>query len=251
MVTVDLNCDLGESFGNYTLGMDAEVIPVVSSVNIACGFHAADPLVMADTVALAHKAGAGIGAHPGFPDLMGFGRRNMAVTPAEAEAYVLYQLGALQAFCIASGTRLRHIKPHGALYNMAAVDKSLAEAICRAAARFDDSIAVLGLSGSELPEAARRQGLRAVSEVFADRVYEDDGTLRSRKYPDSMITNEDEAVRRVLRMVTEGRVRSVNGKDVSITADSVCVHGDNAQALAFVRKIREALEGAGVRVAAF
>jgi UPF0271 protein len=251
MVTVDLNCDLGESFGNYTLGMDEAVIPFVSSVNIACGFHAADPLVMADTVALAHTAGAEIGAHPGFPDLMGFGRRNMAVSPAEAEAYVLYQLGALQAFCIASGTRLRHIKPHGALYNMAAVDKPLAESICRAAARFDDSITVLGLSGSELLEAARRQGLRAASEVFADRAYEDDGTLRSRKYPDSMITCEDEAVRRVIRMVTGGRVQSVSGKDIPITADSVCVHGDNAQALAFVRKIRGALESAGVRIAAF
>ena len=251
MVTVDLNCDLGESFGNYTLGMDEAVIPFVSSVNIACGFHAADPLVMADTVALAHKAGAGIGAHPGFPDLMGFGRRNMAVSPAEAEAYVLYQLGALQAFCIASGTRLRHIKPHGALYNMAAVDKPLAESICRATARFDDSITVLGLSGSELLEAAHRQGLRAASEVFADRAYEDDGALRSRTYPDSMITCEDEAARRVIRMVTEGRVQSVSGKDVSITADSVCVHGDSAQALAFVRKIRAALESAGVRIAAF
>jgi UPF0271 protein len=251
MVKVDLNCDLGESFGAWTMGRDADVIPFISSANIACGYHASDPLVMARTVALAHKAGVGIGAHPGFPDLMGFGRRNMAVTPAEAEAYILYQLGALAAFCKAEGTPLAHVKPHGALYNMAAVDKALAEAICNAVAKFDDRLIVLALSGSEMVEAAKRKGLKAASEVFADRAYEDDGTLRSRKLPRAMIDDEDEAVARVLRMVTEGKVVSANGKDVAIQADSVCVHGDDTKALIFVRKIRAALEAAGVRVEGF
>jgi UPF0271 protein len=230
------------------MGMDAEVIPFISSANIACGYHASDPLVMARTVALAHKAGVGIGAHPGFPDLVGFGRRNMAVTPAELEAYVLYQLGALAAFCKAEGAPLAHVKPHGALYNMAASDKALAEAVCSAVAKFDDRLIVLALSGSEMVEAAKRKGLRAVSEVFADRAYEDDGSLRSRKLPGAMIDDEDEAVARVLRMVTEGKVVSASGKDVAIQADTVCVHGDGAKALAFVRKIRAALEAAGVGV---
>jgi UPF0271 protein len=248
MLKVDLNCDLGESFGAYTLGADAAVLPYVSSANIACGFHASDPVVMAKTVALAAKAGAGIGAHPGFPDLMGFGRRALAVTPAEAGAYVLYQLGALSAFCAAQGTRLAHVKPHGALYNMAASDKALAEAIVDAAARFDDKLIILGLSGSELIAAAQRKGLACAREVFADRAYEDDGSLRSRKLPGSLIDDEGQAVSRVLRMITEGKVRSYSGNDRAIQADSVCVHGDGEKAVAFVQKIRAALEKAGIQI---
>jgi UPF0271 protein len=246
MHTVDLNCDLGESFGAWNMGLDAEVIKHVTSANIACGYHASDPLVMAATVALTRDAGAGIGAHPGFPDLMGFGRRNMAVSPKEAEAYILYQLGALDAFCRAAGARMRHVKPHGALYNMAAKDKALAEAIVDGVARFDDNLIVLGLSGSEMINAAERKGLAVAREVFADRAYEDTGELRARTLPGAMVTDEDEAVTRVVRMVTEGKVRAYSGKDIAIQADSVCVHGDNTKALSFVQKIRSALEAQGI-----
>ena len=169
MNKVDLNCDLGESFGRYTLGMDEEVIPLVSSANIACGYHASDPVVMERTVGLATGAGIGIGAHPGFPDLMGFGRRNMNVTPAEAKAYVTYQLGALYGFCRSKGVKLQHVKPHGALYNMAGKDAKLAEAIVEAVYEFDSDIILLGLSGSEMIRAAQRKGLRCANEFFADR----------------------------------------------------------------------------------
>ena len=248
--TVDLNCDLGESFGAWAMGLDEQVMPFITSANIACGYHAGDPLVMAQTVALAHKGGIGIGAHPGFPDLMGFGRRNMTVSPKEAEAYLLYQLGALDAFCRAKGAVLRHVKPHGALYNMAGKDAKLAEALVNGIARFDDTLIMLALSGSEMVAAAERKGIRVAREVFADRAYEDDGSLRARTLEGSMVTDEDEAVTRVIRMVTEGKVRAYSGKDIGIKADSLCVHGDGAKALAFVQKIRTALEKAGVCVRA-
>ena len=248
MAKVDLNSDLGESFGRYTLGMDAEVLPLISSANVACGFHAADPVVMAQTTELARKYGVSIGAHPGFPDLMGFGRRNMSVSAEEARAYVLYQLGALDAFLRPLGVKMQHVKPHGALYNMAAADHSLAMAICQGIRDFDDSLIVLALSGGQLGAAAQELGLRAVSEVFADRAYEEDGTLVSRSKPGSMITDEDEAVARVVRMVTEGKVASITGKDISLKADSICVHGDGPKAVAFSAKIRAALEERGVEI---
>ena len=248
MYRVDLNCDLGESFGAYTLGMDAEVIPYISSANIACGFHASDPLVMQKTVALVQKNSVAAGAHPGFPDLMGFGRRNMNVRPEEAKAYVLYQIGALSAFCTAQGIRLSHVKPHGALYNMAAKDYTLAQAICEAIREFNPKLILLALSGSQMITAARDAGLRVASEVFADRAYEEDGTLVARTKPEAMITDEDEAIARVIRMVTEQKVSAVTGKDISITADSICVHGDGVKALAFVQKIRMALTAKGIRI---
>jgi UPF0271 protein len=248
MVRVDLNSDLGESFGRYTLGMDSEVIPLISSANVACGYHASDPVVMDQTIRLAKEAGIGVGAHPGFPDLMGFGRRNMNVTPAEAKAYTLYQLGALDAFCKAQGISMQHIKPHGALYNMAAKDYALAKAICEAVAAYDDRLIVLALCGGELLRAAQDLGLRVASEVFADRGYEEDGTLVDRKKPGAMITDEEEAIRRVIRMVKEGKVTAVTGKDIPIRADSICVHGDGPKALVFVEKIRAALKGEGIAI---
>lgn len=248
MAKADLNSDLGESFGRYTLGMDEQVLPLISSANVACGFHAADPVVMANTVALARRYGAAVGAHPGYPDLMGFGRRNIAVSPEEARAYILYQLGALDAFLRPLGIKMQHVKPHGAMYNMAAKDPSLARAICAGIRDFDSSLIVLGLSGSQFGPAAEEMGLRWVSEVFADRAYEEDGSLVARSKPGSMITDEDEAVSRVVRMVKEGKVTAITGKDISLKADSICVHGDGPKAVAFTGKIRAALEAEGVEI---
>lgn len=251
MPTVDLNCDLGESFGAYTLGMDNEVIPMITSANIACGYHAGDPLIMQKTVAACRAHGVSVGAHPGFPDLMGFGRRNIAVTPAEAKAYVQYQVGALEAFCRAEGLPLHHVKPHGALYNMAAKDLALARAICEGIHALDPRLTLLALSGSAMIDAAREIGLPVRSEVFADRGYRADGTLVPRSQPGAMIEDEEEAIRRVIRMVKDGLVTAVDGSDVPLLADSICVHGDGPQALAFVRRIRSGLLAAGIQVQAF
>lgn len=248
MKHVDLNCDLGESFGAYTLGMDAAVIPHISSANVACGFHASDPVVMAKTVAMAREYGVAVGAHPGYPDLVGFGRRNLNVTPAEAKAMVQYQIGALQAFCTANGVRMQHVKPHGAMYNMAAKDRRLADAICQGIREVDPQLILLGLSGSCLLEAGQEAGLRCASEVFADRAYEDDGSLTPRGQEGAVITDEEEAVARVLQMVQQGTVRTRSGKTISIQADSVCLHGDGEKAVAFAKKIRSHLTANGVKV---
>ena len=248
MISIDLNADLGESFGRYTLGMDEKIMEVISSANIACGFHAGDPMVMERTVRLAAEAGIAIGAHPGFPDLMGFGRRNMAVSPEEARAYILYQLGALDAFLRPMGIRMWHVKPHGALYNMAAADEQLARAICGAVKDFDPELRLVGLSGSLLIRAAEKTGLRAISEVFADRAYEADGSLVSRRKPGAIISDEREALRRVIRMVKEGKVKAINGEEIAIRAESVCVHGDGEKALLFAKSIREALTANDIQV---
>ena len=248
MKKVDLNCDLGESFGNYTCGMDASVIPHISSANVACSFHAGDPLVMQKTVALAAKYGTAVGAHPGFPDLVGFGRRNMAVSPAELKAMMIYQIGALQAFCKAQGVKLQHVKPHGAMYNMAAKDRKLADAICDAILEIDDSLILLGLSGSEMLKAAKDKGLRYASEVFADRAYEPDGSLTPRALEGSVITDEDEAIKRVLQMVNDGTVVTRSGKIIPIEADSICLHGDGAKAVEFAKRIRQELTDSGVEI---
>jgi UPF0271 protein len=248
MYRVDLNSDLGESFGRYTLGMDDKIIPLITSANVACGYHASDPVVMDKTIKMAKEAGIRVGAHPGFPDLMGFGRRNMNITPAEAKAYTLYQLGALDAFCKAHGVTMQHVKPHGAFYNMAAKDYELSKAICEAIASYDSNLIVMALCGGELLRAAKDLGLRAASEVFADRGYEEDGTLVDRRKEGAMITDEDVAIARVIRMVKEGKVTAVTGKDIDIQADSVCVHGDGAKALAFVEKIRNALTQEGIEI---
>ena len=251
MVFADLNSDLGESFGAYKIGADEQIIPLVSSVNIACGWHAGDPLVMQKAVALAKEHGTSIGAHPGFPDLMGFGRRNMNVTPAEVKAYIQYQVGALSAFCRAAGVKLHHVKPHGAMYNMAGADIRLARAVAEAVAEIDDSLILLALSGSEMIRAADEIGLPSASEVFADRAYEEDGSLRARSKPDAVIHDEAECAARVLRMVTEGKVTAVTGRDIAIRADSICVHGDSPEALLFVRHIRETLKDGGVAIKPF
>lgn len=245
MWKVDLNADLGESFGAYTIGMDSEVLKYITSANVACGFHAGDPVIMAKTVALAKQQGTAIGAHPGYPDLVGFGRRNMKVSPAEAKAYIQYQVGALMAFA----GKLQHVKPHGAFYNMAAVDEKLAIAICEGIAEVDDSIILLGLAGSKHISAAKQVGIRVASEVFADRGYMEDGTLVPRGMPGAMIHDRQAAIDRTVRMVKEGTVVTSTGKTIEIAADSVCVHGDNPDAIGFVRDIRSALEQAGVQVA--
>ena len=218
MARVDLNSDLGESFGRYTLGLDEQVIPLVTSVNVACGMHAGDPVVMRRTVKLAAAAGIAVGAHPGYPDLQGFGRRNMALSPDEGYAYVLYQVGALAAFCRAEGVKLAHVKPHGQLYNRAAVDAPFA------------------------------QGIRTAQEFFADRNYTDEGTLVSRTQDNATITDEDFAVARVVRVIQEGSIESITGKTIDIAADTICVHGDNAHALEFARDIRRALTEAGIEM---
>ncbi len=249
MKKVDLNCDLGESFGAYTIGLDARVIPHISSANVACGYHAGDPAVMRKTVAMAARAGVAVGAHPGFPDLVGFGRRNMTVSPDEAYEYMLYQLGALSAFAKAAGVRLQHVKPHGALYNMAGKDAALAAAIARAIYDFDPSLILLGLSGSAMLTEGEKLGLRCAKEVFADRGYNEDGSLVNRKLPGAMITDENLAIERVLRMLEHGEVEAVTGKVIPIEADSVCVHGDNERAVEFVTKIRAAIEAHGMQVA--
>ena len=251
MPSIDLNCDLGESFGAYTIGMDAEILPYITSANIACGYHAGDPLVMQKSVMLCKKYGVQVGAHPGLPDLQGFGRRKMAVTPAEAEAFVMYQVGALKAFCDAAGVPLHHVKPHGALYNMAAKDPALAAAICRAVQAVAPGAVLLALSGSEMLKAAQAMGVPAASEVFADRGYQPDGTLVPRGNPGAMVTDEDTAVARVLQMAKEGTVQAVDGSTVTLQADSVCVHGDGPKALAFVQKLSAALPASGVDVRPF
>lgn len=241
MYQIDLNCDLGESFGNYKIGMDEEVIPLISSANVACGYHASDPIVMQKTIAMTKKFGTAVGAHPGFPDLMGFGRRNLSVSPAEAKAYTLYQLGALDAFCRTQGVKLQHVKPHGALYNMAAKDYELARGICEAIYEFDKDLIVLALSGGQLIRAGQDIGLRTALEFFSDRAYEEDGTLVNRRKEAAVITDENEALARVVRMIKENKLTAITGKDISIKADSVCVHGDGVKALEFVKKIREKL----------
>ena len=239
MYQIDLNSDLGESFGRYTIGNDDKIIPLITSANVACGYHASDPVVMMETIQRAKEAGITVGAHPGLPDLMGFGRRSMAISNEEAKAYTLYQISAIGGMCKAAGVKLQHVKPHGALYNMAAKDYDLSKAICEAIYEYDKDLIVMGLSGSEMIKAAKDCGLKSASEVFADRAYEEDGTLVNRRKPGAMIEDEDEAINRVIRMIKEGKVTSITGKDIDIKADSVCVHGDGEKALLFVEKIRK------------
>ena len=249
MYKVDLNSDLGESFGAYTIGMDEAVIAHISSANIACGYHAGDPMVMDRTVAACKAAGVAVGAHPGFPDLLGFGRRNLSCSPREAKSYIQYQMGALLAFAAAHGLPLQHVKPHGALYNMAAKDFDLALAIAEGVASVNPEIILLGLAGSQMLKAGKQVGLRVASEVFADRAYQADGSLVPRSKPGAVIHDKEEAIRRTIRMVTEGRVTAVSGEEVSIEAHSICVHGDNPSAVEFVKNIHAALRHEGVSIA--
>ena len=245
---IDLNCDLGEAFGNYSFGGDKDIIPLITSANIACGFHAGDENVMNETIQLAKENNVGIGAHPGLPDLQGFGRRKMDIKPKEIYNLVVYQLGALNGFCKTHGTRINHVKPHGALYNMGAKNKEIAQAIAQAVYDFDKSVVLVGLSNTLLISEAEALGLRTASEVFADRRYEDDGQLVSRQESDATITNTDEALQQVLKMVTENKVVSKNGKEIDLQADTICVHGDGAHALDFVTQIRKKLTKEGIDI---
>lgn len=248
MRAIDLNSDLGESFGAYTLGLDDALMDSITSANVACGWHAGDPLVMEKTIRSAAKAGVAVGAHPGYPDLMGFGRREMKITPDEAYAYVLYQLGALDAFCRVEGVKIQHIKPHGALYNQACKDEKLAYAICRAAQTFDDGLFVLAPYNSAFRTAAEAIGQPFAAEFFADRAYLPDGSLVPRSQPGAVIHDPDEACRRVLQMARENTVTCIDGSVLSMRCVSVCVHGDNEAAVASVRKIRAALEREGMEL---
>lgn len=248
MYSIDLNSDLGESFGAYKMGRDEDIIPLVSSANVACGFHAGDPTIMAKTAMLCKNSGVSIGAHPGFNDLQGFGRRNMNVSPLDVKNMIIYQVGALDAFCKSVGIPLQHVKPHGALYNMAAKDPALSRAICEGIYEYNGSLILLGLSGSEMLKQAREIGLPCAAEVFADRAYEDDGTLVARTKPGAMIKDEDEAVERVVGMIKNHSVKSINGNDIEICPDSVCVHGDSEKALLFVKKIRDTLHRENIEI---
>ncbi len=250
MKTIDLNCDMGEGFGAWQMGDDAALLDHVSSANIACGFHAGDPGTMHRTVKLAIKKGVAVGAHPSLPDLQGFGRRAMKVSAAEVYDLVLYQIGALAGFARACGGRLAHVKAHGALYHMAAREAPLAQAIAQAVRDFDTGLILFGLSGSELIRAGETAGLKTASEVFADRNYETDGSLTPRTQADAVVDDVDTAIARVRRMIGDGKVRSRQGGDVEVRADTLCIHGDEPGALEFAKRIRAALQTDGVRVAA-
>ncbi|MBB6186693.1 5-oxoprolinase subunit PxpA [Rhodanobacter sp. MP7CTX1] len=247
---IDLNCDLGESFGAWRMGEDVALLELVSSANIACGFHAGDPEIMSHTVAQAIAHGVAIGAHVSLPDLQGFGRREMSVTPAEAHAMTLYQIGALHAFVRAAGAKLSHVKPHGALYNMAARDPSLANAIARAVRDFDPQLRLFGLAGSALIEAGNALGLPVASEAFADRRYRADGSLQSRREVGAVIEDAELATAQAIGIARDGKVHTVEGHNVPLQADTLCLHGDGAHAVLLARNLRKALETAGLRIAA-
>jgi UPF0271 protein len=249
MKTIDLNCDMGESYGAWTMGADAEVMPFITSANVACGFHGGDPATIRKTVRLALDHGVAIGAHPSLPDLQGFGRRAMKISPQDMYDLVVYQAGAVEAFARAAGSRLHHVKCHGALYNMAANDEALSEAMARAAKDLG-GVMLYVLSNSKMMETARRLGVPVAGEVFADRGYCDDGTLAPRDRPGGMVEDAGEAVKRALAMVQEGYVTALSGKRVSVSADTLCLHGDQPGAVAFARAIRAAFAGEGIALAA-
>jgi UPF0271 protein len=247
---IDLNSDLGEAFGPWPMGQDAQLMPIISSANVACGFHAGDPATMRATVRLARAHGVAVGAHPGFPDLVGFGRREMEVRAQEVEDLVLYQVGALAAVARSEGVRLQHVKAHGALYNMACRDEALAEAIARAVVAFDPTLVLFGLPGSALLQAGLDAGLPVASEAFADRAYEPDGSLTPRSRPGSVIHDVDTVVERAVRMVTEQAVEATDGSRIRFETDTLCLHGDTPGAAALAQAIRRGLEDAGVTVTA-
>ena len=249
MTTIDLNCDMGESFGAWTMGQDAAVLAHVTSANIACGFHAGDPLTMQRTVAAAVRHGVAVGAHPSLPDLAGFGRREMRVTADETYAMTLYHVGALAAVARAAGVELHHVKPHGALYNMAAKDRALADAIASAVRDFDRALILVGLANSELPRAGEAAGLTVAHEAFADRRYEADGSLMARSKAGAVIDDVDAAVAQAVAIATRGEVEGPSGV-LHLRADTICVHGDRADAATFARRLRGGLEAAGLDIAA-
>lgn len=249
MTRIDLNCDMGESFGAWQMGRDSEVMGSITSANIACGFHGGDPQVMRQTVRLAKQHGVAVGVHPGLPDLVGFGRREMKVTPSELEDMMLYQIGALAAIAAVEGVRLQHVKPHGALYNMTAAEPDLADAVARAVAAFDRELILLGLPASALIRAGEKAGLRTAGEAFADRAYEPNGSLASRRKAGSVIHDPETVVTRAVRMVTEGGVVATDGSWLPLEVETICTHGDTPGAENLVRRLRAALVTHGVTVA--
>jgi UPF0271 protein len=249
---IDLNCDMGESFGTYELGMDEKVIQYITSANIACGWHAGDPLVMDTTVKMAVDHGVGVGAHPGYPDLLGFGRRNMDCTPDEIRKYLVYQIGALQAVCKVNGTVLRHVKPHGALYLTAVEDENVARAVAEAIVNVDSAlmfVALAGTKGKLMTRIGEEVGLRVVYEAFPDRAYTPEGTLVSRRLPGAVIKDPQEVSERALRMAQDGEVIAVDGTNISLDVQTLCVHGDTPTAVDLVKFIRETLEAEAVTLA--
>ena len=247
---IDLNSDLGESFGAWTMGADDALMESVTSANIACGFHAGDPTVMRRTIRLAKIQGVAIGAHPGFGDLVGFGRRELQASPQEVEDLVLYQVAALAGVASAEGMRLQHVKAHGALYNMAARDASLAAAIARAVAAFDPSLILLGLPNSPLLSEGEKAGLAVAAEIFADRTYEPDGSLTPRRIAGSVIHAPAQVIARAVHMVQTGTVVARDGTTIALKTDTMCLHGDTPGSADLARRIRAALEDAGVSVIA-
>ncbi|OFZ84064.1 MAG: lactam utilization protein LamB [Betaproteobacteria bacterium RBG_16_66_20] len=250
MKTIDLNCDMGESYGAWKMGADAEVMPLITSANIACGFHAGDPATIRKTVRLAVDRGVAVGAHPSLPDLMGFGRRVMRISPQDMYDLVIYQAGAVEAFARAAGAKLHHVKCHGALYNMAATDEGLSEAMARAVRDLGGNVMLYALSNSLMMNTARNKNIPVAGEVFADRGYSDDGTLAPRDRPGGMIEEPMAAAKQALAMIEEGYVMSLSGKRVAVAADTMCLHGDQPGAVAFAQTLRKAFSERGITVAA-
>jgi 5-oxoprolinase (ATP-hydrolysing) subunit A len=250
MKMIDLNCDMGEAFGNYAMPNDEKLMDYISSANIACGFHAGDPAVMQQTVTLAIKKGVAIGAHPGLPDLQGFGRRDMKISPNEAYQLTLYQIGALSGFVRAAGSKLHHVKAHGALYNMAAKDTALAKSIVQAVFDFDPGLILYALAGSKMIEEADKYGIATASEVFADRSYQDDGLLTPRSVHNALIANKEDAVDQVLGFALKQEVKSVNGNHIAVKAETVCLHGDGEHAVEFAKLIASRLNKEGIIIKA-
>ncbi len=248
--TIDLNSDLGEGFGPFRVGADEDLFPIISSANVACGFHGGDPAMMERTVAMAKAHGVAVGAHPGFPDLGGFGRRNMTMTPADIRADVLYQIGALAGFCHAAGVPMRHVKAHGALYNMAVTDLAMATAIATAIRDFDPRLRFFVLPGSALERAGVEAGLTVVREAFADRAYEADGSLVSRSRPGALIENPEVAADRMVRLVTEGTVEAIDGSTLELHAETICLHSDTPGAVAIAEAVARRFAEAGIEIRA-
>jgi len=245
---IDLNCDLGESYGNFVVGNDKEIMKYISSCNIACGLHSGDHIVMKKTVRMAIENGVSIGAHPGFNDIFGFGRREITISHEELEALIIYQLGALDGFVRIMGGKINHVKPHGAMYNFAARDYQFALTVVKAIKMYDDNLIFVGLSGSKMIDAANEIGLKSSSEVFADRAYNCDGSLVSRKKSNSIIYDESECVKRVIKMVKFGKVDTIDNSEIKIKADTICIHGDNEKAVCFAKRINRALNSENIMI---
>ncbi len=245
---IDINCDLGESFGNYPVDNDQAIMPFISSANIACGFHAGDPVTIEKTIKSAIKHNVGIGAHPGYHDIEGFGRRPMKISNEELRASILYQVGAIKSMAEALGGKLQHVKPHGALYNAAATDFEMAKVIAHSIRMIDDSLTLICLSNSEMIRAAKEVGISYASEAFADRAYNDDGTLVSRNIPGAVLHNTDQVIDRVLQMITDKTVVTLSGSVIPIQADTICIHGDNEMALNFAQNLVSSFKLKGIRL---